>query len=181
VLNLPPFPSINLESHRWVGKEVLDAWVGYSAPDSGEEPGEVEVVIPRVGRLEPTPRPPTPEQVAAYAYLKDHEVELRDKILATMLKMVRDHYDFSDLENSDELPKIESLEELQTNMQIQGILVHEYAKDGYAYIGISFVCTWDEEHGAGVLLHRDRIVEYGTGDTTYRFEPILEDSGEELV
>jgi hypothetical protein len=181
MLNLPPFPPLMLESHRWLGKEVLQAWVEYSAPDTGEEPGEVELVLPRLGRLEPDPRPPAPEQVTAYAYFKDHEVELRDKVLAIMLKMVRDHYDFSGLENADELPKIESLDDLRTNMQIQGILMHDYAKDGCGYIGISFMCTWDEEHGAGVLLHRDRIVEYGTGEASFRIEPILEDGGEELV
>lgn len=33
------------------------------------------------------------------------------------------------------------------------------------YFGITFRCTWDEEHGAGVLMHGTRVVEIGGVDT----------------
>jgi len=34
-------------------------------------------------------------------------------------------------------------------------------KDGIPYVGFEFGCTWDEEHGLGVLMHGTRTVEIG--------------------
>ena len=39
--------------------------------------------------------------------------------------------------------------------------------DGIAYYGVQFICTWDQEHNLGVMLHKNRIVEIGTEDMAF--------------
>ena len=36
-----------------------------------------------------------------------------------------------------------------------------------AYIGFELGCVWDEEHGLGVMTHRDRVVDVGGADTAF--------------
>jgi hypothetical protein len=45
--------------------------------------------------------------------------------------------------------------------------VHQVQKDGIPYVGFEFACTWDEEHGLGVLMHGTRTVEIGGADTAF--------------
>jgi hypothetical protein len=40
-------------------------------------------------------------------------------------------------------------------------------KDGYAYIGFELGCTWDEEHGDGVMMQKDRVIEIGLAATSF--------------
>ena len=48
---------------------------------------------------------------------------------------------------------------------LSSINVHQVQKDGVPYVGFEFGCTWDEEHGLGVLMHGTRTVEIGGADT----------------
>jgi hypothetical protein len=43
----------------------------------------------------------------------------------------------------------------------------ENEKDGFAYAGYQFRCTWDQEHGLGIMTHRDRIIEIGGSDSSF--------------
>ena len=50
-----------------------------------------------------------------------------------------------------------------------------------AYLGLAFHCTWDEEHGAGVLLHGSRVVNVGETDTAGDTFAALSDGGKEIA
>jgi hypothetical protein len=41
------------------------------------------------------------------------------------------------------------------------------SKDGFAYVGYEFGCTWDDEHGLGFMTHKDRIIDFGGADTSF--------------
>jgi hypothetical protein len=191
-LNLPPLPPLKRDMHEWKGNDVLTAWIGYYTrdPDFDDEmneeekakaDGSFEFEIPRLGEDDKNPRPPAPEQVAAYAYLKEHQVELRDKVLAAFVRMFHKVRKAWLKQDPDlELPEIETVDHMKTNIKFQQFYMHPYAKEGYAYTGLSFACTWDEEHGAGVLLHKDRIVDVGQAEEAFRTEKDEEDGGEKL-
>jgi hypothetical protein len=172
---------------------VLSAWIGYYTrdPDFDDEmneeekanaTAEFEFEIERLDEDDTNPRPPAPEQLAAYAYLKEHQIELRDKILDAFVKLfhkVRKQWLKHDPDL--ELPEIETVDDMKQNLLFQCFYMHPYAKDGVAYTGLSFACTWDEEHGAGVLLHKDRIVDIGQAEEAFRTEECEADGGEKLV
>ena len=43
--------------------------------------------------------------------------------------------------------------------------VHPIQHQGLPYAGFEFGCTWDDEHGLGVLMHGTRVVKIGGADT----------------
>jgi hypothetical protein len=64
-----------------------------------------------------------------------------------------------------QMPESPSAERLARLHTLRVIYVQPVAAGGHAYVGLSFDATWELEHGVGVLLHRDRIVEVGGADT----------------
>jgi hypothetical protein len=65
----------------------------------------------------------------------------------------------------DDFPKISNEDDLKRNTGLHGITIHQINKNGVPYIGYEFGCTWEEEHGLGVLMHGTRLVEIGFADT----------------
>ena len=43
--------------------------------------------------------------------------------------------------------------------------MHQIAKDGKPYVEVELGCTWEVEHGLGVLLHGATPLEVGGADT----------------
>ncbi len=191
-LNLPPFPPLELDTNDWKGKDVLAAWIGYytrdpdytdemNAEEKAKADGEFTFEFPRLDEDDQNPRPPAPEQVAAYAYLKEHQIELRDKILERFLKLFHEARAVWLKDDPDlELPKLETIDDMKENILFQQFYMHPYAKDGVAYFGLSFACTWDPDHGAGVLFHKDRIIDIGQAEQGFRTEECEADGGEKL-
>ena len=54
------------------------------------------------------------------------------------------------------------------------------AKDGHAYIGFEMGCTWDEEHGVGVMTHMGRVVGVGQGDMGFDSSAAENDGGKAI-
>jgi hypothetical protein len=50
---------------------------------------------------------------------------------------------------------------------LHSVNLHQLAKDGLPYLGFEFGCTWDEEHGLGILMHGTRLVQAGGADTAF--------------
>jgi hypothetical protein len=54
-------------------------------------------------------------------------------------------------------------------------------KDDFAYLGFEFGCTWDEEHGLGVMTHKDRVITIGQADKSFDIWPTYADNGTEKM
>ena len=184
-LEAAPFPPLKLGINDWKGKDTLATWAGFQAREgpytsrSSRKPstGKVTFEIPRDADDEDdvNPRPPAPEYAAAYAHLKQNEAE----VTAAILQAVLGYYD--ELREAwkgqgETLPKIESPEGLKKHIGLGQLHVLPVAKDGAAYLGFELGCTWDEEHGCGVLVHRSRVVDVGQADTSFDHHAAIEDS-----
>ena len=71
------------------------------------------------------------------------------------------------MENEEDLPTITSVEGLTKVIALEEINVHQISKDEVPYVGYQFSCSWDEEHGLGVLMHDKRLIEVGGSDTAF--------------
>ncbi|WP_119726566.1 DUF6985 domain-containing protein [Thermomonospora amylolytica] len=67
----------------------------------------------------------------------------------------------------EDLPAIDSAEDVVALIRLQAVNVHQISKDGLPYVGLEFACPWDEEHGLGILMHGSRTVDIGGADTAY--------------
>jgi hypothetical protein len=60
-------------------------------------------------------------------------------------------------------PEIAS--DVQAQIDLRSVHFHRAVNGDAPYVGFSFGCRWDEEHGLGVMMHGTRVVEVGGADT----------------
>lgn len=107
------------------------------------------------------------EQIRAYNYLIDNQ----EQIINAILSCLYDRYpeikgaDENGEEGEEYLPEVKDISDLKPLIELYHVHIIDVFKNGIAYIGYEFNCTWDEEHGLGVMMFKDRIVDIGGSDT----------------
>ena len=66
-----------------------------------------------------------------------------------------------------DVPKLKSEEDLAQNVGLYAVNIHPVAASGLPYLGYEFGCSWDEEHGLGVLMHGTRTVHVGSAEVAF--------------
>ncbi len=178
-IDAPPFPTLTLASWNNRGGElngtgVFPHWVALQSTvtsnlcdDHGDGTFYLTVNSPANDHS-----CPAPEQIAAFQHLIDNAAS----VFGAALQSVYDEYnsireDFANCLTPDEaarlVPDVSAPTQLLPLISLGTITVHRIFSDGLAYIGLSFGCTWDHEHGLGVLIHGSRIVSVGGCDTSF--------------
>ena len=161
------------EFSSWKGVLTLTAWQGYQSGqrdyasiDSNHlSSGSVVFIVENDNKQQATP---TPEQVKAYHYLIDNQERVRDAMLEALLveyERMKGTYGYEKEEEEKFMPRIYSSLDFKKLIELYGINIHYVQKDGIAYVGYNFRCTWDNEHDLGIMTHRERVVEIGGADT----------------
>ncbi len=167
---LAPLPPLAWAS-GWQGADVLATWSGFHVRD--DEPSSGVVTVSVTSSDEAQRSSPRPEQVRAYAYLKEHQSAIATAVLADIFEaypaereQVLYDLDVAEDKEADVLPEISSPDELRSLISLRLVHVLEWARDELAYVGLVFRCAWSEDEW-GILLHGDRIVGSGFGDTAF--------------
>lgn len=175
----PPFPLLCANEFAWEGKIMLPAWQGFQSRQGFYCHRDSSVPTDGLLKLrvaaeadDPLSSTPSVEQANALTYLVDCQQEIRNVVLSAFYSKYPQWYlDFADAcdeEQLDDLPsKLNAPEDLK-NLIGPGI-VHLCItnRDGLGYVGIEFGCEWEEEHGLGVMLHKQRIVQIGHADASF--------------
>lgn len=90
-------------------------------------------------------------------------------------------YGYEGAEKEMFMPDIESKHELNQLIHPDKIFIMDIEKDGFPYIGIEFDCNWDKEHGVGVMLYKNSIVEIGSSDTAFMSWVAEEDKDKKII
>lgn len=167
-------PQFVLEDNLWwTTKAILSSWKGfqsrkilYAAEDTPVlSDGTVKIVFAPEGRGN---EPLTNLEISTINWVIEHEVSMSEALLLSLLKeypLLQSQYDYSGKEKAELMPDIKSDEDLRSLIGLSSVNVHQVLKDGIPYVGFEFVCTWDEEHGLGVLMHGTRTIQIGGADT----------------
>jgi hypothetical protein len=167
-LNVAPFPPLRWDDYFWTGRVGLSSWRGfqcrlgaYGAKSSTEaSDGKACLsVAPPEGVAE---RPPAAEQGNAFRYLLEHQEALRDALVAAIFEeypVIREHLLGDGFVDESEMPALERSEQLKSHIGLSTVHVLGVVKNNAAYVGFEFGCTWDDEHGLGIMTHQGRIVE----------------------
>jgi hypothetical protein len=154
-LKLPPFPPLTLKIGEWVGADVLKSWSGFGEKRGSKGKVGISISRPWTDKDDRNPVPPAKEMVAAYAHLKLHEGEIRDAVCAAFQRHINDtligEYGWDD-------EPIDDAKDLKKMLEIGSVHLLSIARDGLAYLGFFFQCTWDPEHAAGALIHGSRVI-----------------------
>jgi hypothetical protein len=181
-VTMPPLPALKSDGmSEWNGQDTFERWAAFRAGEQRRSRGVVGVTLERDEDKDGNPRPPAAEQVAAYRFFKENEQKIVDAALKAVLKAVKKLKRDGFFEESDEpMPKIENVADLKRNIDLLAVHVFDYAKSGHAYIGLNFLCTWDEEHDLGLVVHKSRVVTVGQADTSSDHYATKRDGGKKI-
>jgi hypothetical protein len=144
----------------WRGfRARLGAYAAKSAAKESDGTARLSVAPPRgvAGR------PPSAEQASAFRHLLEQQEAIRDALVAAIFEeypATRQRLLGGGFVDESDLPNLERPEQLGSHVGLSTVHVLPVMKDGAAYVGFEFGCTWDEEHGLGVMTHQGRIVEF---------------------
>jgi len=162
----------SLSEGVWTAKVTLESWAGfqsrggpYGSMDSPDvSQGLVTVVFAPEGR---DASPLTPADLELVNWAVSRQRAIRDSALNALLSrwdtLRADALEW--IACPDELPTVECADDFKRLIGLHSVNVHPISKDGMPYVGLEFGCTWDAEHGLGVLMHGSRVVEIGGADT----------------
>jgi hypothetical protein len=166
-------PQFKLEHGLWATTVLLPSWKGfqsrkaeYGAQDSAvPSDGMIRIIFAPEGR---GTEPLTDAELSAVYWVIEHEASISRALISSLLKeypSLQERYGYSGKEKADLMPDIKSADDLRKLIGLSSVNVHQVQRDGIPYAGFEFGCTWDEEHGLGVLMHGTRTVEIGGADT----------------
>lgn len=182
--------ALTWDGYAWAGTIPRGVWasvdVRYSPDDRRRRParGRPPIAVSVRPVRERPPAPPQAVQLAATAYHVDHAAAIMGAVLPAIL----DHYLaeragwVAVLHGLAHLvPPIRSTRGLRSLVRLTGLHVMPFAKDDLAYTGLEFACSWDDEHGLGVMTYGDRVIAVGAADTAWNVWRCRDDGGRELV
>ncbi|NER15092.1 hypothetical protein GWK08_16680 [Leptobacterium flavescens] len=176
VTEIQPNTIIGEDYDGWIN---LSAWRGfesrngfYGSKDSEKESdGTIKTHI--IGESADSAHVLSQAQFNAIKFLKKNSELVRDSLLNGLL---------SDYPNAKEIyedfmPEINSVEDYKNNLGVAFLHIMDSEKEGYAYIGFELGCSWDNEHGVGVMMHKDRVVKIGLAEESLNHWNCYHDNG----
>jgi hypothetical protein len=174
-LDMPPFPTLTWDDFFWEGKDLFPGWEGFqerggaytSVSGKGPSRGEAKIFVATPGQK---PTPPAAEQAAAYRRLKAEGPAIAGAVLAAVFERypeLQESYAYEGDEKEEYMPDVSAPDGLKRLMGLGTVHLLSAGKDGEAYVGFELGCTWDEEHGTGVLTHKGKVVDVGGADTAF--------------
>lgn len=160
-LDMEPFPWLKWDSDCWTGGEV--DLVSGSAGLTVFPPEDSPALMP------------TEAQREAMTYHLEHGAAIQSAVLAALLphyESLRPRYaSFLGHEADKLMPAVQSPLHLLPLVDLRQVYMHPWTKEGAGYVGLLYGCTWDQEHGLGVILVRGRVFEIGCADISFSFQP----------
>lgn len=155
----------------WKTTVMLPTWRGFQSrrgpygAKNGESTsdGTVDVVFAPEGRDE---APLRDSEIEFVRWAVEHESQMQRALLDALLECyptMQGQYD--EFVDPGDMPDVECPGDFRNLIGLHTINVHPIQKDGAPYVGFELGCTWDDEHGLGVLMHGTRVVEIGGADT----------------
>ena len=178
--SFPPFGTLQWSDEAWEGEVSLPAWAGFQSrggaycSEDSEKPSDGRLKV-TVKPEEKGPLEPSEAQCLAVKFQIEHGQEVVDAVLAALLP----HYlKFRKEGNSEEMPLVSDASEFRKMIGIGNVYVLPHASEEHAYIGFEFGCDWEAEHGLGIVVHRDRVIEIGEGEIAFSWSPTVEDDSQ---
>lgn len=154
-------PNISLGEFGYEGTISLEAWDDFLTKKNGvyglDIGGDMVMEDPQI----------EDEHVAAFHYIVENQNTIRDTVLEVLFRNYKDlqeYYGYEGEELERFMPDINEINELKNLIGLLNVHIMNVYKDGMAYFGLEFDCTWDEEHGFGVMIYKNNVVELGGAD-----------------
>ena len=168
---------------RWVAETTLESWRGFQArqgpygglSSSSPSNGAVKIVFAPDGRPTidveaPLDTPLTEAELALVERFLDREPEISAAVLRSLYDAypgLQAEYGYEGEERRAFMPDLKDPGGLKHLIGLHMVHVQPLEKDGMPYVGYEIGCTWDDEHGVGILMHGERTVSIGGADEAF--------------
>jgi hypothetical protein len=153
----------------------LPTWKGFQSRQgayngmdkTGASDGIMKLIVD--GNTEADQTAVSKDQVNAYQFIISNQERIKEHILNALLikyKELQQQYGYGEDDESF-MPQVTEIVQFQSLIGLSIVHLLDLSKDGMAYVGYEFGCTWDEEHGLGFMTHGDRVIEIGAADTSF--------------
>ncbi|WP_196887400.1 DUF6985 domain-containing protein [Aureivirga sp. CE67] len=106
----------------------------------------------------------------AFDYLIENQEEIKEVLLNALLEEYPDIQSLYGYEGEDKekwSPDVTDVEEFKKLIGVKRLHFMHVEKDNYAYVGFEFGCEWDDEHGLGIMMHKNRVIKVGGADSAF--------------
>jgi hypothetical protein len=103
-------------------------------------------------------------------YLQDNQQIILQSVLTALLKeypALQRRYGYKGKEKRDFMPGVKEIKGFAPLLSPTCIYVLSRYKNRFPYMGYSFHCSWDAEHGLGVMMYQDQVVAIGGADVAF--------------
>jgi hypothetical protein len=163
--------NLSIQEDLWWGAQLrLPSWAGYQSryaaygSEDKAEPsdGSVTLIFAPEGRgLEPL----SEQERGLIQWFENNEPKVSQAVKEALIHWCSCSHDRTNRFDFDEAFRaIADEDDLRRNVGLYAVNIHQVSSDGVPYVGYEFGCQWDDEHGAGVLMHGTRLVEVGSAD-----------------
>ena len=155
-------PELINESEPFIDDINLPVWVDFF----GEEAGELYYDL---GGDDPKSRR-SKNHKAGWQYIIDNQQAILSSILTELYKQyptMQATYAYDGEQKRNSMPDITSPEAFANLLSPIAIHILSVHQNGHPYIGYEFSCSWDREHGLGVMMFKDRVIELAGADTSF--------------
>ena len=175
-LAMKTYSGNNYELKSMEGTIKLTSWSGYQsrqgtyASADGKEKSDGSATLQIGGDMVVDNPEITSEHVNAYNYLTQNQDKIKEVILASLLiqyKELQEQYGYDPEEAASLMPDVDNVSQFKTLIGLSTVHLLNVSKDDTAYVGYQFGCTWDDEHGLGIMTHKDRVIQIGGADTSF--------------
>lgn len=173
-INSPPFPPLVWGGYFWSGDFCLPSLAGFQTrlgsygarTTKSPSSGTCKVSV----ASENEDSQPTKQQQKAFQFLIDHEATIVSKLLHSIFTFYpeeRSKYGYTENELAKMMPAIDEPTQLHKLIGLSTVHLLSVEYGGVAYIGFEFGCTWDQEHGLGLMTHKKRVIDIGGADSSF--------------
>ncbi|TKK64093.1 hypothetical protein FC093_23350 [Ilyomonas limi] len=175
---------LDLKANSIIGKTyegvlTLTTWNGYQSRQGHygtkdkEESSDGTVKVFVKGKSVDNVTISTEQQINAIKYLVDNSEQVRGALLTGLFNKLPELKEIYE----ELIPNITEIEDFKNFLGLTNLHIMPADKDNFAYIGFELGCDWDEEHGVGVMMHKDRVVAIGQADTSFDSWVTYDDNG----
>jgi len=90
---------------------------------------------------------------------------------------LQEQYGYRGRDKKELMPDVLVETDLRKLIGLHTVHIHQVSKNGVPYAGYEFGCTWDDEHGLGILMNGTRPVEIGGADAAFLLWIAEKDAG----
>ena len=160
----------------WTAKTKLPFWSGFQS-DMNEAPsdGSVDIVFAPEDR---DTSPMTGDEYQLVLWFIDHQDEVSQIVLDAIFSVYPDlqqAYGYDEKDKQQYMPDISCSDDLKKLICLHDVHIHQVERDDMPYIGFEMKCSWDPEHGLGVLMNGTQPVQLGNADVAFTLALAQED------